>query len=314
MTKVTKRDGRTVDFDFSKVETAINKALVSSEATESTKQHLLETLKEKLSTKESWTVEEIQDAVEVALMEQGFLETAKQYIKYRFERSRIRDGKSTLMSTVNSFFVEQFNEESSNKENANINATSNSGTFYRIGSEASKAYYSAYTLPPEIKEAFDNGYIYYHDRDYYGLSLNCMQHDLLKMFKKGFSTGNTYITEPQSVASAMALTCVILQSGQTDLFGGESIPAWDYYMEPYVEKSFKKHFTKHLGRFQVSSNREHAKWLKEYSYQEHCPVFSNDALYRAYSWAKQDTEEEANQAAQAMVHNLNSLACRAGKY
>lgn len=139
-----------------------------------------------------------------------------------------------------------------------------------------------------------------------------MQHDLLKMFKKGFSTGNAYITEPQSISSAMALTCVILQSAQTDLFGGESVPAWDYYMEPYVEKSFQKFFKKHLDRSHPAHPNVKSSWLKEYKYLEHTPVFEDDTLYKCYSWAKKDTEEETRQAAQSLVFNLNSLAARAG--
>ena len=140
-----------------------------------------------------------------------------------------------------------------------------------------------------------------------------MQHDLIKMFKKGFSTGNAYISEPQSVESAMMLTCVVLQSGQVDLFGGQSIPAWDFYMEPYVEKTFQKAFRKHLRRLDFATLNQQDAWIKEYKYQEHTPVFENDDLYKAYKWAKDDTEREAYQAAQSMVFNLNSLASRSGQ-
>lgn len=311
--QIKKRDGRLVKFQLAKVEDAIVKALSAAEE-EADISALFSSLEAQFEKKNEWDVEEVQDIVENVLMEAGLFKTAKAYIKYRQKRSEIREGKSALMDTIHSYFKEDFNEDSSNKENANVNAKAVSGTFYRIGSEASKVYYGLRTLPEDIKESFDKGYIYFHDRDYYGLSLNCMQHDLLKMFQKGFSTGNTFITDPQSISSAMALTCVILQSGQTDLFGGESIPAWDFYMEPYVEKSFKKFFSKHMERLQVASPAMQNKYLKEYTYQEHSPVFENDSLYKAYSWAKQDTEAEAYQAAQAMVHNLNSLACRSGQH
>lgn len=312
--KVKKRDGRCVDFDSEKISNAVQKALQASGEQGFDLEGFIARTEELLKERDLWSVEEIQNIVENVLMEQSLFDTARAYIKYRMTRTTTREGKSALMKTIGSYFTEDFSTESANKENANVNASSVAGAFYRIGSEASKSYYELNLWPEEIESAFNKGYIYFHDRDYYGLSINCMQHDLLKMFKKGFSTGNAFITEPRSIQAAMALTCVILQSGQTDLFGGESVPAWDFYMEPYVDVSFKKYFKKNLERLKVSTTAMHDKWLKEFSYQEHTPIFENNDLYKAYSWAKESTEEETYQAAQAMVYNLNSLASRAGQH
>lgn len=316
MTKtIVKRDGRTEAFDAAKIKAAIEAAMVAVHKglTGDLAQKAVQ-LSEQIaqSTEDGTSIENIQDSVEKGLMDAELIEEAKAYIKYRAERTDIREARTHLMKIIDSFFTEKQDDGSSHKENANINASSVSGAFYRIGSEASKDYYRRHLLPKDILEAFDSGYIHIHDFDYYGLSLNCMQHDLGKMFKKGFSTGNAYIGEPQSITSAMALTCVILQSGQTDLFGGESIPAWDFYMEPYVEKSFKKALKKHLENMAFAPANMQELWVKENGYQEHTPVFENDDLYKAYKWAKRDVEAETYQAAQAMVYNLNSLASRAG--
>lgn len=316
MTKnIVKRDGRTEAFDAAKIKAAIEAAMVAVHKglTGDLAQKAVQ-LSEQIaqSTEDGASIESIQDSVEKGLMDAELIEEAKAYIKYRAERTDIREARTHLMKIIDSFFTEKQDDGSSHKENANINASSVSGAFYRIGSEASKDYYNRQMIPKEFVEAYDKGYIRYHDSDYYGLSINCMQHDLPKMFKKGFSTGNAYITEPQSIESAMMLTCVVLQSGQVDLFGGQSIPAWDFYMEPYVEKSFQKAFKKHLRRLDFASLNQQDAWLKEFRYQEHTPVFENDELYKAYKWAKEDVEREAYQGAQSMVFNLNSLASRSG--
>lgn len=317
MTKhIRKRDGRIKPFEEGRIYNAIEAAWLAvypkqtdTDATEAVRP-LTDAVVALCADEE--TVESVQDKVVQVLRDHGYSKVADQYANYRAERTRYRESRTEFLEVVDSFFTEDAQDGSSHKENANINASSVSGAFYRIGSEASKDYYQRCLIPKEFVDAHEDGYSYYHDRDYYGLSINCMQHDLLKMFKKGFSTGNAYITDPQSISSAMALTCVILQSGQTDLFGGESIPAWDFYMEPYVERSFQKYFKKHLQRLNFASIAQQEAYCKENHYQEHTPVFESDDLYKAYSWAKKDTEAETYQAAQAMVFNLNSLASRAG--
>lgn len=304
---IKKRDGRTVEFDRTKILNAIKKALVEEEK-EVNAEAIAEAVEAQCSDSLE-TVESVQDRVEAELIKRGLVNTARNYILYRQKRTEIREAETSLMKTIGGFFA---GKGAALKENANINGQSVSGTYYRIGSEASKEYYKKELLPKTIRKAFEEGYIHIHDFDFYGLSINCMQHDLGTMFKKGFYSGNCYITEPQSITTAMMLTCVILQSGQTDLFGGESVPAWDFYMEPYVQKSFEKAFSKYLERFAFAPAETQKKWLKEYPYLEHTPVFENDDLYRCYSWAKKDTEAEAYQAAQAMLFNANGLCSRAG--
>lgn len=305
---IKKRDGRTVEFDKTKIQNAVFKALKAEEGSEDTCRDIADAVEEDCSDSLE-TVESVQDKVEAELIKRGLVQTAKEYILYRNKRTEIRESETSLMKTLERLFAEKGNAI---KENANINGATVSGLFYRVGSEASKDFYKKHMMSEDVREAYEDGYIHPHDADYYGISLNCMQHDLGQMFKKGFYSGNCYITEPQSITTAMMLTMVILQGGQIDLFGGESTPAWDWYMEPYVQRSFEKSFAKYLERFNFAPAETQKKWVKEYLYQEHTPVFENDDLYRCYSWAKKDTEAETYQAAQMLVFNASSLCARNG--
>lgn len=306
---IRKRDGRTVEFDKQKIINAVGKALQKvNEAREGLAEEIASLVESECSDSLE-TVESIQDKVEDALIQKNLPEAAKEYILYRNKRTEIREQETSLMKTLEGLFAEKGNAI---KENANINGATVSGLFYRVGSEASKDFYKKHMMSEDVREAYEDGYIHPHDADYYGISLNCMQHDLGQMFKKGFYSGNCYITEPQSITTAMMLTMVILQGGQIDLFGGESTPAWDWYMEPYVQRSFEKSFAKYLERFNFAPAETQKRWVKEYLYQEHTPVFENDDLYRCYSWAKKDTEAETYQAAQMLVFNASSLCARNG--
>ena len=309
--KIKKRDGRLEQFNKNKIKDAIFKAMTScGVGSDQLASELTEDIVAVLDEQE--TVETIQDKVVSRLKNSSFDNVYKAYVDYRNERTKVREDKTAILSTIESLVGEKESVGSAHKENANINAKTVSGAHYRIGSEASKDYYKRHLISEEFVEAVDAGKIHIHDMDYYALSINCMQHDLAWAFKRGFSTGNAFISEPKSISAATALTCVVLQSGQTDLFGGESIPAWDHYMEPYVEKSFQKYFKKHLRRLGLTDVVVEQEASKN-CFMEHTPVFEDDRVYKAYSWAKQDTINETDQACQAMVFNLNSLACRSGR-
>ena len=311
ITQVKKRDGRLEPFNKEKIKNAIFKAMASvGTGNDKLAEELTDDIY--LYLEDASSVEDIQDVVVDRLKNSNLEDVYESYVDYRAERTKVRENKTAILNTISTLVLEKESVGSAHKENANINSKTVSGAHYRIGSEASKDYYKRHLIPEEFVEAVDEGKMHIHDMDYYGLSINCMQHDLGYMFRKGFSTGNAYISEPNSISSATALTCVVLQSGQTDLFGGESIPAWDHYMEPYVEKSFKKYFKKHMRRLGLT-DVVIEQYLNSNCFMEHTPVFENDQVYKAYSWAKQDTISETDQACQALVFNLNSLACRSGR-
>ncbi len=226
--EIRKRDGRVVDFIPDKITDAIFKAATAVGGSdrgiaENLTRQVIESLQDKAYNGVIPTVEEVQDAVEVALIENGHARTAKAYILYRDRRTRIRDGKSELMDVVKEILVE------TSRENANV-SNSPSAKMLQIAMAASKQYYLSNLLPEEYAGAHDNGALHIHDLDYYSKTMNCLQIDLSRLFREGFNTGYGYIRPPKRIASAAAQAAIILQSNQNDMFGGQSFPHFDRSM------------------------------------------------------------------------------------
>lgn len=234
--EIRKRDGRIVPFDAEKITDAIFKA---AQAVGGNDRDIAENLTDKvvknlLAQSQNGVipaVEEVQDAVEVALIENGHARTAKAYILYRDHRTRIREGKSELMDIVKDILVE------TNRENANIN-NSPSAKMLQIAMAASKQYYLSNLLPEEFARAHEEGAFHIHDLDYYSKTMNCLQIDLYRLLTEGFNTGYGYIRPPKRIASAAAQAAIILQSNQNDMFGGQSFPHFDRSMGETI-RSFR---------------------------------------------------------------------------
>ncbi|MNW28183.1 Anaerobic ribonucleoside-triphosphate reductase [compost metagenome] len=191
------------------------------------------------------------------------------------------------------------------RENANLNGESFSGKMSKFGSEYSKMYAKTKVMPSELVKAVEDNYVYVHDLDQYILgTTNCIFIPFGKLLREGFSTGNGSVRQPQSIASAMALVAIIFQSQQNAQYGGVSANMIDWDLAPYVEKSFHKHFNKALTYFIPD---------KDPAYK---PVLGNipqDEDYaKAYYFAYNETVLETLQAAESLVHNLNTMSSRAG--
>ncbi len=226
--EIRKRDGRVASFDPEKITDAIFKAARAVGGSdrgiaENLTRQVIISLEEAAQNGVIPSVEEVQDAVEVALIENGHARTAKAYILYRDRRTRIRDGKSELMDVVKDILIE------TSRENANV-SNSPSAKMLQIATAASKQYYLSNLLPEEYSRAHDEGSMHIHDLDYYSKTLNCLQIDLSRMLKDGFNTGYGYIRPPKRIASAAAQAAIILQSNQNDMFGGQSFPHFDRSM------------------------------------------------------------------------------------
>ena len=226
--EIRKRDGRVVVFDPDKITDAIFKAARAVGGSDrAIAENLTRRVTESLNAKSQGgiipSVEEVQDEVEVALIENGHARTAKAYILYRDRRTRIRDGKSDLMDIVKDILVE------TSRENANVN-NSPSAKMLQIAMAASKQYYLSNLIPEEYARAHEEGAMHIHDLDYYSKTLNCLQIDLTRLLKEGFNTGYGYIRPPKRIASAAAQAAIILQSNQNDMFGGQSFPHFDRSM------------------------------------------------------------------------------------
>jgi len=219
--QIRKRDGRLKEFDPSKIENAINSALISTHKlnSEESAKSLTNSVIEKLKNeeKEIQDVEHVQDVVESTLIESGYVQTAKNYIKYRNERSKARELKSGLMKIYQDITFVDAKDNDIKRENANIDGDTAMGMMLKYGSEGSKQFYMMRVMKPEHAKAHKDGDIHIHDMDFAPTgTTTCTQIDLLRLFKDGFSTGHGALREPQDIASYSALACIAIQSNQND--------------------------------------------------------------------------------------------------
>ncbi len=230
--KIRKRDGREVSFDETKITDAIFRSAkaVGGEDRQTAMELTLEVLKmlKKQYNGNIFGVEEVQDMVEKVLIESGHARTAKAYILYRHQRTRLRDSKSDLMDAVEEIL------EETNRENANV-SNSPSAKMLQIASAASKKYYLTRLIPEEISQAHARGEVHIHDLDFYGKTLTCIQIPLGRLLQEGFNTGHGHIRAPRRPTSATALAAIILQSSQNDMHGGQSFAFFDRDIAPFVE-------------------------------------------------------------------------------
>lgn len=252
VTKIVKRDGRVVSFNTEKIAKAIYQAALSvggndySEA-EELAEKVCEYLESNLNQVNP-TVEQVQDAVEHTLIEEGHAATAKAYILYRAERTKRRDMNSDIMKTMEQLTFKDAKDSDVKRENANVNADTAMGTMLKYGSESAKKFYQMFVLKKDHANAHINGDIHIHDLDFLTLTTTCCQIDLIKLFQDGFSTGEGHLREPQSIGSYAALAAIAIQSNQNDQHGGQSVPNFEYAMAVGVRKSYKKLYMKNLKK------------------------------------------------------------------
>ncbi len=340
--KILKRDGREVDFNIEKIANAIFEAAKAIggrnyEASLELAQEVVKRL-ESLDI-ETPTVEQIQDAVEYVLIEAGHSRTAKEFILYRSQRSRVREMNTSLMKVYEDLTFKSAKENDVKRENANIDGDTAMGTMLKYGSEGAKRFYDMFILDPKHSEAHKNGDIHIHDLDFLTLTTTCCQIDLNKLFTGGFSTGHGFLREPNDIASYSALACIAIQSNQNDQHGGQSVPNFDYSMAPGVAKTYKTKYTQNLGRvLELEGDDENGQdtaktIIKEIEAENSViPTLSNEKKYikllekklegkvenpkRAAAFitkaALRETDRATYQAMEALVHNLNTMHSRAG--
>ena len=344
ITTITKREGRTVHFDINKIASAIEKALA---ATIGKKDHaiclaLAQEVSDIFEEKQidSPTVEQIQDTVERVLINHGHVRTAKAYILYRAERTRVRNMNDRLMKTFEDITYKDATDSDIKRENANIDGNTAMGSMLKYGSEGAKHFYESYVLNPAHSEAHRNGDIHIHDLDFYTLTTTCCQIDLIKLFHDGFSTGHGVLREPNDIASYASLACIAIQSNQNDQHGGQSIANFDYGLAPGVAKTYKKRYRSNLtSLIEVMDCAAHAKKTKEifqtltaenliptldgsqaYTDRERALLIEagvpEEILDKIQSFsakkATEETDKATYQAMEALLHNLNTMHSRAG--
>lgn len=343
---IVKRDGRVVLYDESKIANAVYKALLAAGVDDfSAAAAVANTVGTELEKQKGAlppTIEEIQDAVERALMHAGYEEAAKKYILYRANRTRVREMNTGLMKIFDELTFADARASDMKRDNANIDGDTAMGTMLKYGSEGAKDYYEKYLLTKEQSEAHRNGDIHIHDFDFYALTTTCCQIDLLKLFKGGFSTGHGFLREPNDIQSYAALACIAIQSNQNDQHGGQSIVNFDYGLAPGVAKTYKKLYIQNLFKafsLLIPEKGISADDVKKTVEELHTqtgfypslvmqPAYTaaekdalaalagEEAAEKAIAFARglseKETEKAAYQAMEALIHNLNTMHSRAG--
>ena len=232
---VLKRDGRVVGYNEEKIKAAIRKAMLQTPLGED------ETLIQKITDRigitgdEQMSVEQIQDRVELELMKSPRKEVAKKYIAYRDQRSIARRAKTRDMFLE---IIEAKNNDIT-RENANMNTDSPAGMMMKFASETTKPFVDDYLLTQEARDAVRQGYLHIHDKDYYPTkSLTCVQHPLDNILRHGFIAGHGESRPAKRIETASVIACISLETAQNEMHGGQAIPAFDFYLAPFVRSSF----------------------------------------------------------------------------
>ena len=345
---IIKRDGREVAFDRVKIADAIYKAAqvlggndyeMAQDLAQKVEDYVEATIQGHTPT-----VEEVQDAVEHTLIENGHARTAKEYILYRAERTRVREMNTRLMKTLEDLTFKDAVDNDVKRENANIDGDTAMGTMLKYGSESAKQFYEMYVLNPRHAKAHRDGDIHIHDLDFLTLTTTCCQIDIVKLFKDGFSTGHGFLREPNDIQSYSALACIAIQSNQNDQHGGQSIPNFDYGMAEGVGKTFARAYRKKLAESleDVLETENEAdivnqmvdKAVTELDQQPRLETNAEEfdrivadaliasgrvdehaarrlvATARRRAWKQ--TDRDTYQAMEGFVHNLNTMHSRAG--
>ena len=303
---VVKRDGRVVGFNEQKIMAAIRKAMLHTEKGEDEK--LIEKITDHITYhgKSQMTVEKIQDAVELELMKSARKDVAQKYIAYRNQRSIARKAKTrdVFMEIVN------IKNNDVTRENANMNADTPAGMMMKFASESTKPFVDDYLLSDDVRDAVEHNYIHIHDKDYYPTkSLTCVQHPLDHILKDGFQAGHGSSRAAKRIETAAVLACISLETCQNEMHGGQAIPAFDFYLAPYVRMSYQEEIR--TLEALTGKNLHHLYDVAIDDYVNR-PLDGLEGDERLRQHAINKTVGRVHQAMEAFIHNMNTIHSRGG--
>ena len=303
---VVKRDGRIVGFNEQKIMAAVRKAMLHTDKGED--ERLVQQIADRIgfAGKPQMTVEDIQNQVEMELMKSSSKDVARAYIAYRNQRSVARKAKTRDV------FLEIINVKNNDitRENANMNADTPAGMMMKFSSETTKPFVDDYLLSEESREAVRQNRLHIHDKDYYPTkSLTCCQHPLDHILERGFSAGHGSSRAAKRIETASVLACISLETAQNEMHGGQAIPAFDFYLAPYVRSSFVEEL-KALENLTGENyahlyNKEIDDYLKK-------PLDGLEGEARMVQHAINKTVARVHQAMEAFIHNMNTIHSRGG--
>ncbi|MBO6251592.1 MAG: anaerobic ribonucleoside triphosphate reductase [Muribaculaceae bacterium] len=303
---VVKRDGRIVGYNEEKIKAAIRKAMLQTEAGED--EGLIQRIADRIGARgrSQMSVEEIQDQVELELMKSPRKEVARCYINYRHNRSVARRAKTR------DIFLEIINAKNNDitRENANMNADTPAGMMMKFASETTKPFVDDYILSEEVREAVRGNYLHIHDKDYYPTkSLTCVQHPLDSILNHGFVAGHGESRPAKRIETASIIACISMETAQNEMHGGQAIPAFDFYLAPFVRRTF----IEELKVLEQVSNQDlsdmYDKPVDDYVVRELDFLQGRERLWQH---AINRTACRVHQAMEAFIHNMNTIHSRGG--
>lgn len=303
---IVKRDGRIVGFNDQKIMAAIRKAMLHTEKGED--ERLIQQITDHISVhgKPQMSVEDIQDAVEMELMKSARKDVAQKYIAYRNQRSIARKAKTrdVFLDIVN------IKNNDVTRENANMNADTPAGMMMKFASETTKPFVDDYLLSEQSREAVAHNLLHIHDKDYYPTkSLTCCQHPLDHILQHGFTAGHGSSRPAKRIETAAVLACISLECAQNEMHGGQAIPAFDFYLAPFVRSSYIEE-VKNLENL-YDDNFEHLYQAEIDDYIER-PLNGLKGDARIKQHAINRTVARVHQSMEAFIHNMNTIHSRGG--
>ena len=303
---IVKRDGRIVGFNDQKIMAAIRKAMLHTEKGED--ERLIQQITDHISVhgKPQMSVEDIQDAVEMELMKSARKDVAQKYIAYRNQRSIARKAKTrdVFLDIVN------IKNNDVTRENANMNADTPAGMMMKFASETTKPFVDDYLLSEQSREAVAHNLLHVHDKDYYPTkSLTCCQHPLDNILQHGFTAGHGSSRPAKRIETAAVLACISLECAQNEMHGGQAIPAFDFYLAPFVRSSYIEE-VKNLENL-YGDNFEHLYQAEIDDYIDR-PLNGLKGDARIKQHAINRTVARVHQSMEAFIHNMNTIHSRGG--
>ena len=303
---IQKRDGRIVGYNEEKIKAAIRKAMLATSQGED--ESLIQRITDRIgmSGKEQMTVEDIQDRVEIELMKSARKDVAKKYIAYRDQRSIARQAKTR------DIFLEIIETKNNDitRENANMNADTPAGMMMKFASETTKPFVDDYLLAPDVKHAVKNNLLHIHDKDYYPTkSLTCVQHPLDRLLENGYVAGHAESRAPKRIETAGVIACISLETAQNEMHGGQAIPAFDFYLAPFVRVSFKEEVRVLESLTGKDLSHLYDAEIDDYVKKD---LDGLDGDERLLQHAINRTVSRVHQAMEAFIHNMNTIHSRGG--
>ena len=306
--QVIKRDGRVADFNVERIVKAITLAMSQTPGGVDIDlaNKIASQVERSLEDKTQASVYEIQDLVEKKLMASSRKEVAQSYITYRYNRDVAR--KSKTKEVFLDIIGAKANEIT--RENANMNADTPAGMMMKFASETTKPFVDDFLLSQEARQAVKDGFIHIHDKDYYPTkSLTCLQHPLDKILQNGFKAGHGSSRPAKRIETASILGCISMETVQNEMHGGQAIPAFDFYLAPYVRKTYIEEIKKIEQLLDKDLSKLYDIEIKDYIKKDLKDLKGEERDLQA---AINSTVDRVHQSMEAFIHNMNTIHSRGG--